>query len=85
MYRQKNDRALLVKKMENTSLRICDIKQTIDSMCPISIYLNGVEVWNDDKNDNEQYENILGQTDLVIFLIFEVVQFHHSVVYIRTK
>lgn len=71
--------------MNNTNLRICDISKTIDSMCPISIYINGIEVWNDDKNDDEQYMDILNQTDLVTFLIFEIVHFHHSIVYIRTK
>ena len=71
--------------MNNTNLRICDISETINLMCPISIHINGIEVWNDDKNDNEQYMNILNQTDLVTFLIFEIVHFHHSIVYIRTK
>ena len=71
--------------MNNTSVRICDVARTIESMAPVSIYLNGEEIWNDDFGTLDEYYNILEREDLVAFLMFEVVHFHHSIVFIRTK
>ena len=67
-----------------TSLTIKDLKEQIQSMAPIAIYIDCDLVWDDAQDSLERYEEILNQGDLVIGLYFKIVEFHHSEVYIYT-
>ena len=68
----------------HTSLRIKDLKEAIDKMCPIQIYINEEKVWDDDENTLNDYNTILSLGKFVSSINFEIVHFHHSVVYVRT-
>lgn len=78
--------------MYNTELRICDLKDVIHQMCPVKIVLNNKEeIFNDDKTSPENYQKVLNEYNkfleskrLVTSIRFDIVHFHHSIVYIET-
>ena len=68
-----------------SSLKIKDLDCEIESMCPIRIYINDFLVWDDDIDSLDKYSLILDKEDIVSEIRFEIVQFHHSIVYITTE
>lgn len=76
-----------------SELRIKDIATTISSMCPVKVYVNGNCIFDDDKVtqplviDKEwaKYEEFLKTSqDLVSSIKFDICDFHHSIVHIKT-
>lgn len=82
-----------------TELKIQDLALVIRYMAPIEIYINTRLVWADDVDltdvpEDKQQElitknlverdKILARSDLVTGLNFQIVQHHHSQVYITT-
>lgn len=74
-------------------LRIKDIATTISSMCPVKVYVNENCIFDDDKVtqplviDKEwaKYEEFLKTSqDLVNSIKFDICDFHHSIVHIKT-
>lgn len=69
----------------NSSVMIKHIDYVIEAMCPIKIYINEFLVWDDDVDNLDIYDDILKREDIVTNISFEIVQFHHSIVYITTE
>ena len=75
-----------------SELRIKDIATTISSMCPIRVYVDGNCVFDDDKVtqilavDKEwaKYQEFLKSEILVDSIKFDICDFHHSIVHIKT-
>lgn len=76
----------------SSSLRIKDISRTISSMCPVKIYVNGNYVFDDDKVTQPlavdkkwaKYQKFLEDEALVASINFDICDFHHSIVKIKT-
>lgn len=68
----------------NSSIMIKDIDSVIEAMCPVKIYINESLAWDDDVDNLDIYDDILTKEDIIINIYFEIVQFHHSIVYITT-
>ena len=67
-----------------TSIRICDLKDIIDQMNPVKIFINNKCVWDDDDDTLEDYNLIFERTILVSNLKFKIVHYHHSYCFIQT-
>ena len=67
----------------NSSLTIREMSSLIDDWCPIQVFINGNEVWNDE-DGLAAYREYVGQcVNIIKSIKFEIVQFHHSIVYIE--
>ena len=78
--------------INNSSLRICDFSEIIQKTCPIKIFINNEVVWDDEAYDVSnyqdsiaQYNEVLNREDIVLSITFDIVMFHHSIVYIETE
>lgn len=67
-----------------TSIRICDLKDIIDQMNPVKIFINNKCVWDDDDDSLEDYNLIFERTTLVSNFEFKIVHYHHSYCFIQT-
>ena len=77
---------------QNSSLRICDFTEMINNLYPIKIFINSELIWDDDFYDISEYHDsiivyneILNRKDIVLSITFDVVMFHHTIVYIETE
>lgn len=68
----------------HTSLRIKDLKNIIADMCPVKIFINKDCVWDDDTGTIDEYNTVLESGKFITMMTFEIVHFHHSIVYIGT-
>jgi len=68
-----------------SALTIRDIKDTIDTMCPVQVVVNGNIVWDDDTDDIAKYDAIFKSDNIVVEFSFEIVHLHHSIVTIITE
>ena len=75
-------------KSRYTELRICDLRQVIDLMCPIEIFINRKSAWQDNDEPTEvilrKYDELLKREDLVAHIGFSIDDFHQSIVIITT-
>ena len=71
--------------MFNSSITISSLKEIIDKMCPIRIYLDGKTVWDDDESTLDEYNELFEREDIVHHINFSIVYFHHSIIWIYTK
>lgn len=55
----------------------------IDNWCPVTVYINNELVW-EDEDGIEEYKKIMLSEALVASVRFNIVHFHHSVVFIDT-
>lgn len=70
---------------KNSELTIKDLQITISSLSPVKVYLNDDLAWEDtDFSELYKYYAILQKKDIVTDIRFEIVDFHHSIVYITT-
>lgn len=80
-----------------SEVTIQDISGQISAFAPIEIYFNNQLIWSDDvdctemsqeetiaaiKKNLQDYEQVMKRDDIVMSITFEIVQFHHSRVYI---
>ena len=77
---------------QNSSLRICDFTEMINNLYPIKIFINSELIWDDDFYDISEYHDsiiayneILNRKDIVLSITFDVVMFHHTIMYIETE
>lgn len=68
-----------------SEIKLKDIKEVVDAMCPIKIYINGNEAWDDDEDDIEIYNALFAFNYIVKEIRFKVVSFHHTIVIIKTE
>lgn len=71
---------------KNSELTIKDISNLIHQFCPIQIYFNNVLVWDDDEGEilfNEFFKWMSELENIVYSIKFDIVQFHHSIVYLE--
>lgn len=79
----------------NPQIRICDLKEVFNVICPFQIFIDGQIVWDDNQimegwtredviKFQNQYVNALDRKDIVKKFTFYTVAFHHSVVVIET-
>lgn len=66
-----------------SELTIKDLKTLILSMSPIKIYLKHKVLWDDETDNIVRLTAILQRKDIVTRISFEIVDFHHSIVYIN--
>ena len=78
--------------INNSSLHICDFSETIQNLCPIKIFVNNELIWDDEVYDVSNYQDsiikyneALARKDIVLSITFNIVMFHHSIVYIETE
>lgn len=72
------------KLHKNSELRIKDVWEAIDYMCPKMLYINGKLAWDDNKEDfRERMTKIYNSDILVYSLTFVVDDYHHSIVFIE--
>ena len=77
--------------MEST-IQIKDISSVIHRFCPIKIYINGECAFDDDKvtqplvvdKEYAKLEKLLQSELFVDSIKFDICDFHHSIVYIKT-
>ena len=68
-----------------SSVRISSIAHLLREWAPVKIVLNGNVVWDDEAGDSiEEYNSIMNYNDTIASIKFEIVHFHHSIVYIET-
>lgn len=72
-----------------SEITIADLKNTIDSLCPVKIIIDGKLVWDDDFVDDfdthmEQYEKITTSKIIVVSFGAKIVSYHHSIIYLNT-
>ena len=83
-----------------SEIRICNLAAVIRSMCPVAIIINCLPVWMDDVDltnvddevgrhlievNKKHYEEVLRREDIVASITFQVVEYHHTAVYILTE
>jgi hypothetical protein len=61
-----------------------DVKETIDSLRPLKIYINGKVAWDEDNDSLAKYEALFKSDVIVTEIKFTIVSFHHSYVKITT-
>lgn len=72
-----------------SEITIADLKQFIDSLCPIKIIVDGRLIWDDDFVDEfdahmEQYEKITTSKVIVTSFGAKIVSYHHSIIHLTT-
>ena len=90
----------LVSKCKESELCINDLADVIESMCPIQIIIDNKSVWDDNtdvtgfseekirkvmEEESENFYFILSSKLPVYSINFQIVDYHHSIVWIRTK
>ena len=65
--------------MSKSEIILSNIKEIIDSMSPVEIWVNGVLKWKDG-DSYEKYLDVFNVNKCVNNLAFEIVDFHHAVV-----
>lgn len=79
-----------------SEIKICDLKEVFDVMCPVQIFIDGKIVWDDNQivddwtaEDVREFQDLYFKTinrdDKVKKFTFYTVAFHHSVVVIETE
>lgn len=74
----------------HSEVKISDLKQIIDSLCPVQIIIDDKVVWDDyitvnDFNAHmEHYEEVTTSNDIVVNFYFKVVEYHHTIISIHT-
>ena len=84
--------------MRKTEIKIKDIREVIQSLSPIAIYINNEIAWKDDLDlttltkeegnrllieKGKQYDDVLAREDLVDEINIKITDYHHSIVRIR--
>lgn len=71
-----------------SEITIADLKKSIDSLCPIKIFIDGQLVWDDDLDDIDalfkKYDDITTSKTIVATISVEIVSYHHSIIKITT-
>lgn len=70
--------------MGESEIILSNIKEIIDFMNPVEIWVNGDLKWNDD-DSYEKYLDVFNVNKCVNNLAFEIVDFHHAVVKIYLR
>lgn len=90
----------LITNCQESEIRICDIASVIEKMGPIQIIIDKKSVWDDNtditglsdaeiletmKEEKKKFKNILSLTNIISSINFQIVDYHHSIVWITTK
>ena len=67
-----------------SELTMEDIKETVDSLRPLKVYVNEKVVWDEDNDSLAEYEALFKPDIIVAEIKFTIVSFHHSYVKITT-
>lgn len=70
--------------MDKSEIILSNIKEIIDFMNPVEIWVNGDLKWNDD-DSYEKYLDVFNVNKCVNNLAFEIVDFHHAIVKIYLR
>lgn len=65
--------------MNESEIILSNIKEIIDFMNPVEIWVNGVLKW-EDGDSYEKYLDVFNVNKYVNNLAFEIVDFHHAIV-----
>lgn len=68
-----------------SELTLKDLKENIDEMCPIRLYINDQLIWDDFTDDLAIYDEALDSDKIVACIVYEIADWHHSVVKITLK
>ena len=73
---------------KNSSFTIQNLSKIINYFSPTQIYFNQVLVWDEDDdeiNSYELFEHLTNLEDIVYSIKFDIVDFHHSIVYLEIE
>jgi len=74
-----------MEPMKDSDLSLRDLKDDIDRMCPIRLYINDELVWDDFKDDIKILNDALDSDDIVTCIVYEIADWHHSIVKVTLK
>ncbi len=69
-----------------SNLTLRDLKENIDSMCPVRLYIDNQLIWDDFADDDIKiYDEALDSDKIVACIVYEIADWHHSVVKVTLK
>lgn len=68
-----------------SELTMRDIKETVDTLRPLKIFINGKIAWDEDTDSLVKYETLFNLKLIVTEIKFTIVSLHHSHVMITAK
>lgn len=74
-----------MEPMRESELSLRDLKDDIDRMCPVRLYINDKLIWDDFKDDIKIFNDALDSDKIVKCIVYEIVDWHHSIAKITLK
>ena len=69
-----------------SDLTLRDLKESIDSMCPVRLYIDDQLIWDDFADDDIKiYDEALDSDKIIACIVYETTDWHHSIAKITLK
>jgi hypothetical protein len=66
-----------MEPMRESELSLRDLKDDIDRMCPVRLYINDKLIWDDFKDDIKVFNDALDSDKIVKCIVYEIVEAKH--------
>ena len=74
-----------MEPMRESELSLKDLKENIINMCPVRLYINDQLIWDDFTDDVKICDEALDSDKIVKCIVYEIVDWHHSIAKITLK